>query len=103
PDTSRYVYPEVVLLLLVLAEALRGARLTHRRAALAAAVAIPLILVGDLVQLGNVGGALRARSVLMRAELGAYERSEVPAGRGAAARGAVLPALWRPGYRLPTF
>jgi hypothetical protein len=87
PSSSRYIYPEAILLLLAVAEAFRGIRV-RRRTALVAVPLIALAVAGSVLQLGQFGTRLRTVSLTERAELGAIQqavegRSEL-AGRPAA-------------------
>ncbi len=74
PDASRYVYPEAVLLVLVVAEAFRGIRLP-RRLLVAAVPLLAFVAVAGTLQLREVGSELRTTSELERAELGALQRA----------------------------
>ncbi len=81
PTASRYLYPSAVFLLLILLELTRGIRTTPR-VLLAAATALVISLVPNLINLNQAAGNFRASASTERAELGALEvlRDEIPAG-----------------------
>jgi hypothetical protein len=72
PETQRYVYPEAILLLLLLVEVASAARLS-RGVALAVTGVLVAGLVSNLADLRTNADQLRARSDLVKAELGALE------------------------------
>lgn len=72
PETSRYVYPGALFLLIALVEALR--RIRFSRLALAAlGVAFGFAMVANVLQLQEIGDELRANARFVRAELAALE------------------------------
>jgi hypothetical protein len=74
PDASRYVYPEAVLLVLLVAEAFRGIRLPAKLL-IAAVPVLAFVVVAGTLQLRQVGAELRTTSELERAELAALDRA----------------------------
>jgi hypothetical protein len=72
PSASRYQYPGAILILLAFAEAFRGARISGRAIAIAAALTV-VSVVGNLVALRDGERVLQDQSDLARAELGALE------------------------------
>jgi hypothetical protein len=81
PEAPRYVYPEAILLVLVVAEAFRGVSL-RPRPALALVAGVAVAVTGSALQLNDMGSGMRALSIAERAELGAIEaaariRSEI--------------------------
>ncbi len=72
PETQRYVYPEAILLLLLLVEVGSVARLS-RRVTLAVTGVLAAGLVSNLADLRTNAEQLRARSDSVKAELGALE------------------------------
>ena len=79
PDTSRYLYPSAVFLLLVLLELVRGIR-PRPWVVVAGVAAVIVSLVPNLVNLNTQARNIRAAAADERAQLGAYEllRDEVP-------------------------
>ncbi len=79
PWASRYVYSGVVLLVLIIAESARGARLTVPTLAVAGLLGV-LALIGNISALDGGAGYLRTGSRTVSAELGALElaRNVVP-------------------------
>jgi hypothetical protein len=81
PEAPRYVYPEVVLLVLVIAEAFRGVSVSPRLAA-AATAGVALAVTASVMQLVDIGTGMRRLAVAERAELraiatAAHARAEV--------------------------
>ncbi|MEK6326930.1 MAG: hypothetical protein AABM66_05300 [Actinomycetota bacterium] len=72
PETQRYIYPEAILLLLLLVEVARAARL-HRGVAFAVTGVLAAGLVSNLADLRTNADQQRAVSDLVKAELGALE------------------------------
>jgi hypothetical protein len=72
PEAPRYVYPEAILLVLVLAEAFRGVSVRPRLAAVMVA-SVALAVTGSALQLFDMGSGMRSLSLAERAELGAIE------------------------------
>jgi hypothetical protein len=79
PESSRYIYPSAVFLLLIGLELVRGLRLTSP-VILVTAGAIAVSLIANLVNLVNQGDQIRDLAISERDELGALElvRKEVP-------------------------
>jgi hypothetical protein len=72
PDSPRYLYPEAILLLLLLAELASSVRLSRIAAWVAVAV-VAAGLVANLADLQRGAADLRVESDLIKAELGAVE------------------------------
>jgi hypothetical protein len=83
PQASRYVYPGVVLVLLLAAELCAGIRLT-RGIGIGVAAVLAVSLVANVDEMRVAGGYFRAETSYNRAELAALElvRDRVPADFG---------------------
>lgn len=71
-EAARYVYPEAIVLVLVIAEAFRGVSL-RPRLAVAVVAGVALAVTGSTLQLFDMGSGMRSLSIAERAELGAIE------------------------------
>jgi hypothetical protein len=73
PDTSRYIYPSALLLLLILVTALSGRQRVGRVGASVLAIAVGLACVSGAGVLGDGGGGLRTVSAALLPEMTALE------------------------------
>ena len=92
PDTSRYIYIGVVVIVLAICELLRGRSFAPRVLAAAAAVAALGVLLGGN-DLRNGSQFLRSTSYIVRAELGAVELLGERAGKDLRVDAKLAPTL----------
>jgi hypothetical protein len=101
PDISRYIYPEAILVLLLLTE-LAGAVRLPRIAAWIAVAVLSAALVANLADLRRAGAYFRSQSDGVKAQLGAVELARSHVGPTFLVFGAQLQALFGPDHAVPT-